>query len=105
VKPECRKGNVNFHFEESEAVSVPVTIIGGAKCTNVYKANNSTVHLTEASISAEPSNGTLTQTGDFAFEYRPEPGFKGSDEYAIEVCGEGRRASGCSILTYEITLQ
>jgi hypothetical protein len=81
-----------------------VTIIGGGTCTHNLTASGS-LQLTEASIAAHPSNGTLTQTGTLNFKYQPEAGFKGSDEYSIEVCGHDRSGSGCSTLTYEVTVE
>jgi len=107
VKPDCQKRSVHFRVENNDEVTVPVTIIGGAKCSHRYWPEGPDVHLTAASIASEPSNGTLTQTGDFTFEYVPEAGAKDtdSDEYAIEVCGDTNRGSGCATMTYQITFE
>jgi hypothetical protein len=104
VKPECKHAPIKFYTTRNEPVTSQVTSIGGGACTHTYTAaaNN---HLTGSSIVSEPDNGTLTKTGAHSFKYQPAPGFKGSDEYQIEVCGQSQTRSGCSLLTYEVTVR
>jgi hypothetical protein len=61
--------------------------------------------FTSARIIQKPSNGTFQQVGVFAFRYLPAGGFKGLDEYGIEVCGHSNERSGCATITYHVTVQ
>jgi hypothetical protein len=61
--------------------------------------------FTSASIAAGPGHGTLTQTADYEFKYDPVPGFKGSDRYTIQICGESNSGAGCSALTYIVDVE
>ena len=94
---------VTFRPDENEPVTIHRTIVGGARCVHQYVERGST--FTSASIASGPSHGTLDQTGNYEFTYKPPPGFKGSDEYAIEICGESDSGSGCSTLTYQVTVE
>jgi hypothetical protein len=104
VQPSCNKEPMQFHVDQNETISGPVTIVGGAACHHAYWSEGTT-QFSGASISEQPSNGVLTQTGDYEFEYRPHKGFRGSDEYAVEICGQNDNGSGCSTITYEVTVQ
>ena len=73
-------------------------------CNWSFTASGSAV-LTSASIEEQPSNGNLTQTGGYSFRYVPYPGFRGSDHYAIEVCGDSANGSGCTHFNYEHTVE
>jgi hypothetical protein len=103
VKPACERTPFHFKASQSEPVTTPERIAGNSVCVHDYVANDGT--LTRASIQDEPSNGTLTQLGKVKFRYVPHPGFRGSDSYTIEVCGEMNGRSGCSALTYEVTIE
>jgi hypothetical protein len=104
VQPSCNKDTVHFHVDQNESVTAEVNVVGGAACPLRYWTEGTT-QFTGASISEQPSNGVLRQTGDYEFEYRPHKGFKGSDEYAVEICGESNNGSGCATITYEVTVQ
>jgi hypothetical protein len=107
VQPECRKKPVVYHPDRNDSVTIHVTIIGGAECSHTYKPlPGSTLQLTKASITSEPSHGEVGQSGPFIFTYRPNAGAKGSDRYKIDVCGTAPgKGSGCSHLTYQISLE
>jgi hypothetical protein len=102
-KPECRKQAKAFHVIRSQPATIPVTITGGASCAHSYVQDN--VQFTRGSITAHPRHGKFSQTGSFAFLYQPEPGFKGADHYAVRICGRSRNGSGCSVLTYQVTIR
>jgi hypothetical protein len=104
VQPSCINSNFTFRVAESEPATVQETIVGDANCADRFTATGKT-QLTSGSISSQPSHGTLQQTGDLAFVYRPQQGFKGSDQYAVKICGENPSGSGCSIITYEVSVQ
>jgi len=104
VQPACNKSHVQFDVTQSEAATVEETIVGGASCEDSFVGRGST-QLTGASISSSPSNGTLQQISDLKFRYQPHKGFRGSDGYAVQVCGEGNNGSGCSTITYEVNVE
>jgi hypothetical protein len=79
------------------------TIIGGAAC--IHRLDDRGVMFTGVSIAKRPRHGTLEQTGEYEHTYRPDPGYKGLDRYAISVCGQSDAGSGCSILTYEVGVE
>jgi hypothetical protein len=58
----------------------------GGSCIHKIRANN-TYRFASASVVAAPRNGTLSPMESFSFRYQPKPGFRGSDEYAVRVCG------------------
>ena len=71
-----------------------MTVTGQGVCAHSYRPNSPNLQLTAASIIAQPSHGTLTQTGGLQFRYQPSAGFKGSDRYRIKVCGRSHRGAG-----------
>lgn len=74
----------------------------GAPC-----AINITTALKQASVAmtAQPSHGTLTQTGPLSLVYRPSPGFQGTDHYSFRYCGSNGVESGCSTLNYTVQVE
>jgi hypothetical protein len=78
--------------------------VGGAFCHNGFIAAGST-RFTGASIAVNPSNGTLQKTGGLDFRFQPHQGYKGSDRYAVKICGRSKEGSGCATVTYEVTVQ
>jgi hypothetical protein len=103
VQPACSGEGAIFHPDQSESVTIHRTIVGGAPC--VHKLEDRGTMFTGASVAVTPSHGSLTQTGEYEFKYQPAAGFKGSDRYALEVCGESNAGSGCSVLTYQVTVE
>jgi hypothetical protein len=104
VKPSCSKTVVHFDVAQNESVTVEETVVAGALCHNSFIARGST-QFTSASISSQASHGILTQTGAIEFEYSPHKRFKGSDQYAVEICGENNAGSGCATINYDVTVE
>jgi hypothetical protein len=61
------------------------------------------LQLISASIARPPAHGVLEQKG-LRFRYKPTPGFQGTDRYSVKVCGTSRAATGCSTITYNVTV-
>ena len=96
----------NFSTVLNDKVSTNAVSTGGAPCSvTVAPSHPDQVQFTRASIEKHPSSGSFTQEGPFAFKYQPNPGFRGSDQYGIKVCGHDSQRAGCAILTYNITVQ
>ena len=68
----------NVATSENEAVLVFVL-------DNDSDADNNIMDLT-LTLTGEPSNGTVTPTGDNAFTYTPNEGFTGTDTFTYQIC-------------------
>ena len=101
---ECRYIGLQFHFSQNESVSTTGTSTRGGACETRFWAGG-TNHFTSGTIAARPSHGTLTELGSMHFRYKPNPGFKGPDRYALRICGTDMAGSGCATLTYNITVE
>jgi hypothetical protein len=100
----CHTENYTFSAVLSQSARTESVSTDGAACFyKVAPIHPDQVQFTSASIVEQPSNGTFEQTGDFAFKYQPRPGFKGTDEYAIKVCGHNSQRAGCATITYQVT--
>jgi hypothetical protein len=75
---------------------------GGAACAHAYWTN--ALRLTSPTIAQLPAHGRL-EVGALRARYTPARGFKGVDRYAIRICGSGAPGSGCSTITYNITVE
>ena len=64
-----------------------------------------TITFRSAAIVAKPKNGDLRKIAHLEFRYRPKPGFKGNDAFAVKVCGKTPKGSGCSTLHYDATVE
>jgi hypothetical protein len=63
------------------------------------------IRFRRAKIVTAPQNGNLRKIAHLEFRYRPKPGFKGTDTFALQLCGRTPKGSGCSILNYEATVE
>jgi hypothetical protein len=90
-----------FHVDKNDTVTFSRLLSGTpSECKHAFTAG-ANLTFTSASILRTPLNGTLQQTGAFSFLYKPNPGFKGKDAYAVKVCGKNRVGSGCSTINYD----
>jgi len=102
----CYTDNYTFSAVLSQSTTANSVSAGGAACLySVAPIHPDQVQFTSASIEKSASNGSFAQTGDFAFKYQPNAGFKGTDEYAIKVCGHNNQQAGCAIVTYRVAVQ
>jgi hypothetical protein len=62
------------------------------------------IQFSRATIVSKSKNGDLSKIAHLEFRYRPKPGFKGNDEFALQVCGRTPKGQGCSILHYNATV-
>jgi hypothetical protein len=101
----CHIDNYTFSTVLSRSTTTNEVIKGGAACVHTLSPiHPDQVQFTSAKIVKSPSNGAFGQIGAFAFRYQPRPGFKGADEYAIEVCGHNNERGGCATITYRATV-
>jgi hypothetical protein len=104
VQPDCQKDHITFYTDQNDKITTKETSVGGGACVHTFVAKGNAT-LTGASIADQPSNGTLSQLDAFKFKYQPNNGFTGSDQYTIEVCGDGPNGAGCSQLTWQATVE
>jgi hypothetical protein len=74
-------------------------------CDLHFISAGKTTEFKTASIVAKPKNGELIPIAHLEFRYRPKPGFKGNDEFALKVCGKTAKGEGCSTLHYSATVE
>lgn len=101
---DCRIIGGSFRLAQNESLSTTGVLSHGRSCMMNFRSY-STAQLTSGSIVSRPSNGTLTQVGALLFRYAPKSGFKGVDQYALRVCGNGSGGPGCATITYNLTVE
>jgi hypothetical protein len=101
---DCRVVRFRFFPPQNDSVSATGVSSGGSACTHRFRSL-STLQMTSGAIVARPSSGTLSEVGALQFRYAPKAGFKGTDRYAVRICGKGGSGSGCSTITYNMTVQ
>jgi hypothetical protein len=100
---DCRVNPFRFFPAQNDSVTTTAVLTGGGSCIHRFRAGGR-LQFTSASIASPPVHGTLEQR-PLRFRYKPKPGFKGSDQYSLKVCGEGTAGAGCSTITYRISVQ
>jgi hypothetical protein len=83
------KNDVSKHLARTDASGCDLHFITGGGVT-----------FRSAAIVAKPKKGDLRKIAHLEFRYRPKPGFRGSDNFSLRVCGRNQSGSGCSILHY-----
>ena len=101
---DCRTIAFRFSPPQNDSVSTTGVVTKGSSCTHRF-GSFSTLEMTSGAIVTRPGNGTLSEIGALQFRYTPKAGFRGTDRYAVRICGRGASGSGCSTLTYNITVE
>lgn len=60
--------------------------------------------VTSSKIATPPKHGTVRMLNQTSFEYKPKPGYKGADSFAIEAVGTSQTGSGKSVLTMNVAV-
>jgi hypothetical protein len=98
---DCSVIGGRFHPAQHDTLNLSGVMPAGSTCIHKIRANN-TFKFASASVVSAPRNGTLAPMESLSFRYQPKAGFRGSDEYAVQVCGMRRGA--CSTLMYRMTV-
>ncbi|MEP4785841.1 MAG: Ig-like domain-containing protein, partial [Gilvibacter sp.] len=94
-------GNVTIANDDSYNTNPGVTLNGNVSDNdNDPEGDMQTVNSSPVS---GPSNGSLTLNGDGSFEYIPNPGFTGTDQFVYSVCDDGSPVA-CDEATVYITI-
>lgn len=99
----CRIQGPSF-FPTQNDKPIYTVIVNKTGCSHRYNASGRLMFEKAISMK-QPTHGSLTQTGEFSFFYKPNQGFVGRDTYVIYICGSSLSGSGCSRLTYEATVR
>jgi hypothetical protein len=98
---DCNVIGGRFRPDQRDVLNLSGVMPAGSMCIHKIRANNR-FRFASASVVSPPRNGTLAPMESFSFRYQPKPGFRGSDQYAVQVCGVRRGA--CSTLMYRMTV-
>lgn len=101
---DCRTMGVRFYPPQNDAVWATGVTTAGNECKHRFRSLAG-LQMTSGSIISRPGNGTLTEVGALQFNYLPRPGYKGVDRYTLRICGRGGGGSGCSTITYNISVE
>lgn len=96
-------GETFYLHQKDETHHTAKTDQNGCDLHFISAGNNT--EFDKASIVSKPKNGELSPIAHLEFRYRPNPGFKGNDEFALQVCGRTPKGEGCSILHYTATVE
>ena len=98
---ECRVAPVTFYPAQNDHVTIHATQTVTDVCNQNFRASG-TMQYTSAQILTAPTVGKLEKTGPLSFRYRPRS--TGKDVYRLSVCGRSQADSGCSTLTYIVSI-
>lgn len=107
LKLNCRTQGPPFYMAQNSKVTHESTMDGNgcrySFLTAQYEDRPGTYE--KAVIAKAPEKGTLSQSGEFSFFYKPASGFKGKDTFSVYICGSTSHGSGCARVTYDITVR
>ena len=75
---------------------VSITLSANTPCTILVRTGNAV--LDDIIVQASPEHGTLTSRGRTGVVYRPAPGFKGSDAFALSLRGRPNSVSETTVV-------
>jgi hypothetical protein len=99
----CRTVGFRFFPAQNDSVST-TSVMDGKGCFHRF-GSVANLAMTSHSVVAQPSHGSLTAIGALQFHYVPKAGYKGADIYTVRICGKGNDGSGCSTITYNVTIE
>lgn len=63
------------------------------------------VEFTSAKVLRHPRNGKLLDADGFSFYYTPRANAAKTDDFVIRICAKSGAQTGCSTITYQVTVQ
>ncbi len=100
---ECHEQRTDCFPDQNDRVTFTALLSGKGSCMHEFRSPSG-LEFTGASIAERPANGTLSKIGPTSFMYKPKPGVSGRDQYAIKICGVMRSHSGCSMISFDTTV-
>src|SRR5271155_114651 len=87
-------------FTRGDTVATREILLSGDTCFHTLRNHAPSGNVfTHIAVAQNPSHGMLT-IGGAAFQYRSSQGYRGPDNYAVKICMQSPRGSGCSIVTF-----
>src|SRR5689334_16235490 len=86
----CQPSPLIFHV--GSAVDTDMTLRAGTRCPVYVLPGHAT--LDEPAIAQAPRHGSVTPRGHVGVYYRPEPGFRGNDAFAVTLNGKTAQKAG-----------
>jgi type 1 fimbria pilin len=102
ARADCFQQLGTYHFN-GDTITDSDAITGGSSCRHPNRTNG-TSRFGSVSVVSPAKNGKLS-AGVLSVTYTPNPGFKGSDQYSIQVCGRRHNAPNCSTINVAVTVQ
>jgi hypothetical protein len=90
--PTTFGANMNGSFE----------VEAGESCHYAFNLRGA---VASSKILTPARNGTVRMLNLTSFEYRPHPGYRGADSFAIEATGESQTGKGTSILLMSVAVK
>jgi hypothetical protein len=92
-------------FSRGDTVTTSESLLSGDTCIHTLRNHPISGNVfRQVAVAQNPGHGTVT-IGDAAFQYRSSQGYRGSDSYAVKICMQSPRGSGCSIVTFNADIR
>ncbi len=106
-KVNCQTQGEPFYLHQNSKVThESVMDENGCRYSYISAQSDGRPRVFEKAVIAQaPKKGQLSQPGEFSFFYKPGNGFKGKDTFAVYICGTTMHGSGCSRITYNVTVR
>jgi hypothetical protein len=96
----------HFRFFGHDAVTTSETLSSGDTCFHTLRNNPRRGNVfSHIEVVQKPSHGTLSVNNASAFQYRSRAGYRGPDSYAVRICMGRSSGPGCSIVTFNASIQ
>jgi hypothetical protein len=96
----------HFRFFGHDTVTTNETLSSGDTCFHALRNNPRRGNVfNHIEVVQKPSHGTLSVSNASAFQYRSRAGYRGPDSYAVRICMGRSSGPGCSIVTFNASIQ
>lgn len=101
AKAECVIDQISFNVGLNQGDSTRMRT--NVPCDLSFNPYDSEA-LRDVQAARKPQVGTLKRLSRLRWGYYPKPGYVGPDAFALRVCGEQFGRSGCSLISYDVTV-
>jgi hypothetical protein len=79
-----------------------ITVVPKESCQFPIKLSGT---ISSSDISQKPGRGKLKKINASTYQYTAKARYKGNDSFAITATGKDEKASGTSVISYQVTIQ
>ena len=97
---DCRGIGPDTGFKLGAAHVSAFAITGDSSCSI-----DMSVVPGQVEVVTKPRHGSVSESTPKAFSYQPATGFKGKDGLRIKICGDGKDAARCSLISYRFSVR